>query len=206
MNQIVDLRVQTSAAVAANQALSSQIKDKYKTLSSKLSADDIAKIKATAQQNKDLATQAKNLNTQRQELKKEYNAAINARDTVTMKTLTPKILDLSNQINTIRQQIQTNIAQIKPLRDQAKAYSDAIKAKKAQLQPSIQQEKDIHTKIINEQKAKDALWQTFSANIKAKDYTAAGNTLQLIINAKTQIISDIKNRGVILTNILNTFN
>lgn len=207
MTKLADLRAQTKAAEDANNTIASQIKVKEKaSTASQQNQDAIDKIKTVAQQNKDLVTQAKTLNTQRVTLRKQFDEAVKNRDTNTAASLKDQILSITNQIEGLRAQAKANMDSVQALKDQVKAYRDTVKAKQDKIKPLFQQAKDIHQKIVNEEKAKNALWGTYKQNIQAKDYTAAGNTLQSILDAKTQIIADIKARGDILNQILSNLN
>lgn len=206
MTKLTDLRAHTKTAQDENNKIADQIKEKHKALTSQNNKDSAEKIKAVLAQDKELAAQAKNLNTQRQDLKKKFQEAVKNKDAKTAEDLKNQILNINSQIEKIREQIKANNDSIKPLKDQLKAYRDSLKAKKDQTKPLVDQSKSIIQKIKDEEKNKQALWQTFKSNIQAKDYAAAGNTLKSIIDAKAQILSDIKSRGAVLNKILGVLN
>ncbi|ERI95636.1 hypothetical protein HMPREF1982_00110 [Clostridiales bacterium oral taxon 876 str. F0540] len=206
MTKLTDLRAQTKTAQDENNKIASQIKEKHKALTSQNNKDSVDKIKAVLAQDKDLTAQAKNLNTQRQDLKKKFQEAVKNKDAKAAEDLKNQILSLNSEIEKIRQQIKSNNDSIKLLKDQLKAYRDSLKTKKDQIKPLSDQAKSVLQKIKDEEKSKQALWQTFKTNIQAKDYTTAENTLKSIIDAKTQIFSDIKSRGEVLNKILAVLN
>lgn len=198
---LVDLRVQTNQAYAANKAISTNISAAVKGTSS-LDKDTLAKIKDTVQKNKDLAAQAKTLNAQRKDLVTKWHAAVKAKDTAAMSSLSDQIKSINDQIAALRAQIKSNSDAVKPLRDQIKAYRDAAAKTKTSLDPLKQAEKTQHDKIVSEEKAKNALWTTYNTDIKNKDYADAGTTFQSIIDAKKQILQDIQSNTTNLNNIL----
>ncbi|MBC8060330.1 MAG: hypothetical protein H7Y18_06650 [Clostridiaceae bacterium] len=198
---LVDLRLQTVKALEVNKALRTQIATAAKN-SSTLDKDSLAKIKTVALQNKDIVTQIKALDVQRKDLVTKWHAAVKAKDTSTMASLSDQIKGLNSQITTLKAQIKTNSDTIKPLKDQIKVYRDAVSKRKTTLTPLRQAEKTLHDKIVSEEKAKSALWTTYRAAIKNKDYAVAKTTFQSIIDAKKQILVDIKENTSNLNNIL----
>lgn len=204
MTTIVDLRVQTQSALDANKAISDQIKAALKTLNTV--GDLEGQVKAAREKVKNDVAQARTLVQQRKELRKQFQAAVKSKDTATMKSLQTQVQALDSQINTLKQQSQTDKAAAQPLVDQLKAARDAKKQKLQQLQPLMQQDKDLHQKIAQEEAAKNQLWKSYGEQVKAGDFTSAGNTLQSIIDAKTQIIKDIKAKGDILNQLLTAVN
>lgn len=204
MNQIVDLRVQTKAAQDKNNELSTQIKDKLKNQSSSVAKDKVEKLKKLHEENKQLETQARDLNKQRNELQKQYKEAVKKRDKAAMEKLQAQINDITSKIEALRQQIKANIELNKSIAQELKTYKEGRKDLNSKLKPLLDQAKELHKKIASEEQAKNKLWETYKANIKAKDYEAAANTLDQIIAAKKQILSDIQARTTILTNILST--
>jgi chromosome segregation ATPase len=202
MNQIVELRVQTKTAQDANNALSAQIKDKLKNVTKADIQEKVSKIKAADKQVKDLATQAKTLNVQRETLKKQYREAVQKRDLVAMKSLETQINGLTGQIEAIRTQVKSIRDSIKPIIDEVKVARDANKAKNENIKALSQQAKAIHQKIVSEEQAKNKLWESYKANIGAHDYAAATATLDNIIAAKKQILADIQAKTAILNQII----
>jgi len=204
MTTIVDLRVQTQSALDANKAIVDQIKAALKTLNTV--GDLEGQVKAAREKVKNDVAQARTLVQQRKELRKQFQAAIKSKDTATMKSIQAQIQALDSQINTLKQQSEADKAAAQPLVDQLKAARDAKKQKLQQLQPLMQQDKDLHQKIVQEEAAKNQLWKSYGEQVKAGDFTSAGNTLQSIIDAKTQIIKDIKAKGDVLNQLLNGIN
>lgn len=204
MATIVDLRVQTQSALDANKAISNQIKSALKTLNT--AGDLEGQVKAAREKVKNDVTQARTLVQQRNGLRKQFQATIKSKDTATMKNIQAQVQALDSQINTLKQQSETDKAAAQPLVDQLKAARDAKKQKLQQLQPLMQQDKDLHQKIVKEEAAKNQLWTSYANQVKVGDFTSAGNTLQSIIDAKTQIIKDIKAKGDVLNQLLNAIN
>jgi len=202
MNQIVDLRIQTKEAVEKNNALTAQIKEKLKNQASMTAKDKIEKLKQLRDQSKELQTQARDLNKQRGELKKQYNDSVKKRDKAAMEKLQAQINDLTSKIEQLRQQIKTNNDLIKPIAQELKTYQTGRKDLKSKVKPLLDQAKELHKKIASEEQAKNKLWETYKTNIQAKDYDAAIATLDQIIAAKKQILSDIQGRTTIINNIL----
>lgn len=202
MTQLTDLRAQTKAAVESNNNIAKQIKEKAKSNSPKQNQEAIDNIKAVVAKNKELAAQAKTLHSQRLEAQKQFRDAVKARDTAAAASAKDKVTALNSQIEALRQQIKTNSDSTASQKDQLKAYRDSLKSKKDQLKPLSEQAKSLNQKIKSGEEAKRKLWETYKANIKAKDYNAAATTLQSIIDAKASILVDIKARGEILNNML----
>lgn len=201
MATIVDLRTQTKNALDANKAILDKIKSSLKALNP--SSDLKGQVKSGQEKVKNDASQAKTLNQQRSDLRSKLQAAKEAKDTATINSIKAQIKDLDSQITAIKNQSQTDKSAVQPLTTQLKASNDARKQKLQQLQPLIQQNKDLHQKIAQEEADKNKLWESYKAQVKAKDFTSAGNTLQSIIDAKTQIINDIKAKGDVMNQILN---
>lgn len=206
MTKLTDLRAQTKAAVENNNGLGDQIKEKAKAFSSKQNQDTIAKLKSVVEDNKKLAEQTKGLHAQRVEALKQFRDAVKARNSADANAAKDKVTSLNNQIETLRQQIKANSDSVKSQKDQLKTLRDSIKAKKAEIKPLHEQAKALGQQINTAEQAKQKLWETYKANIKAKDYTNAASTLQSIIDAKANILKDIKARGEILTNLLGVLN
>ncbi|WML33091.1 hypothetical protein [Clostridium sp. OS1-26] len=204
MTTIVDLRAQTKVALDANKAIEEQIKNGIKAYNT--SGDIGGQVKTEREKVKNDITQTRMLVQQRNTLRKQFQAAIKANDSATMKSIEPQIQALTSQIDSEKKQVDADKAALQPLVDQLKTANNARKQKLQQLQPLIQQNKDLHQKIVQEETAKNQLWKSYSDQIKARDFTSAGNTLQSIIDAKTQIIKDIKANGDILNQLLNAIN
>ena len=204
MTTIVDLRVQTKTALDANKAISDQIKNGLKTVNN--IGDLEGQVKAGREKVKNNVAQSKTLVQQRNGLRKQVQAAIKSKDTATMKSLQDQIQALDTQIDTMKQQSQTDKAAVQPLLDQLKADRDAKKQKLQQFQPLTQQEKDLQQKIVKEEASKNQLWKSYAEQVKAGDFTSAGTTLQSIIDAKKQIIMDIKSKGDALNQLLSAVN
>lgn len=205
MNQLVALRQQTQSAVEANNSTLKQIKDKLKAKTS-ISSDTLSKLKELAKQRKDLNSQAKNLHQQRVSLKSQYKDAVKAKDLEKMKSIEQQILDLNKKISDLKAQDDAIKAQIAPLKEQLKSLRDANKQLKSSVKTQLQQAKTIQETIKTQEQEKAKLWNTFRENIKDKDYTAAEATLKAIIDKKSAILDNIKQRGTILNQILSSLN
>lgn len=205
MNQLVTLRQQTRDAVAANNETARQIKEKLKAKTT-IDKDTAAKLKDLASQRKALAEKAKQLHQQRLTLRSQYKDAVKARDVEKMKTIEQQILDLNKQVTDLKAQDDTIKAQIAPLKEQLKSMRDSNKQLRANVKSQLQQVKTIGDTIKTLQQEKAQLWKTYAENIKNKDYTAAGATFKQIIEKKTAILNDIKQRGTILNQILASLN
>lgn len=203
MVKLSDLRAQTYAARQENANLEDQIKEKIKGLYGTLNADQVDQAKTIAQQNKDLVSQAKTLNQNRKDLVTQFRAAVKNRDTNTASNLKNQILDLTKQIEDIRAKVTANRATIEPLKSQIKTARNNIKALRDKIKSLQDQNRQLIQKINQEEKAKQELWTTYRSDIQSKDYAAAGKTLDQILTAKANILTDIKARTAILNQILN---
>lgn len=100
---LVDLRTQTEVAFALNKAVRQQISETEKNNStSSVNNDLLIQIKDTIQKNKDLSAQAKTLNEKRKDSVTKWRAAVKAKDTAAMKSLSDETKGLNDQIETIR--------------------------------------------------------------------------------------------------------
>jgi uncharacterized protein YoxC len=117
-----------------------------------------------------------------------------------MSTIQQQYQTLLTQINTLTQKIATDRATVNSLEAQL------LNNKAQQVQPLIQQAKSLAAKIKQEEIAKNQLWTSYNAQMKANDFTSAGKTLQSIITAKTQILQDINSRGTVLNQLLTAAN
>lgn len=205
MNQLVTLRQQTQTAVDANNAVSKQIKDKLKAKTT-LNPDTVSKLKDLASQRKSIADQAKQLNQQRITLKTQYKAAVSAKDVDKMKSIEQQILDINNQINTLKANAASIKTQLAPLQEQLKSMKDSNKQLKDNVKSQLQQANTIHDTIKTQEQEKTQLWNTYKENIKNKDYSAAENTFQAILAKKSSILDNIKQRGTILNQVLSSLN
>lgn len=205
MNQLVTLRQQTRDAVAANNETAKQIKEKLKAKTA-IDKDTAAKFKDLASQRKALVEKAKQLHQQRLTLRSQYRDAVKARDVEKMKNIEQQILDLNKQITDLKAQDDAIKAQIAPLKEQLKSMRDSNKQLRADVKSQLQQAKTIGETIKTLQQEKAQLWKTYAENIKSKDYTAAETTFKQIIEKKTAILNDIKQRGTILNQVLASLN
>lgn len=204
MAAITDLRTQTKNALASNKAISDKIKSAMKSMST--SSDLQTQVKAGKEKLQNDSAQLKTLVQQRNTLHSQLETAKKAKDTSTINSLQAQIKSLSSQIETAKQQYQTDKSAVQPLTTQLKTANNARKQRLQQLQPLIQQNKDLHQKIAQEEAAKNKLWESYKAQVKAGDFTSAGNTLQSIIDAKTQILNDIKTKGDTLNQLISSIN
>lgn len=202
MTKLTDLRAQTYAARQENANLENQIKEKLKGLYGTLNADQVNQIKTTVQQDKDLVAQARTLNQNRKNLVAQFRAAVKNRDTSTAANLKNQILDLTKQIEDIRAKVTANRTTIEPLKSQIKTARDNIKALRDKIKSLQDQNRQLVQKINSEEKAKQELWTTYRSQIQSKDYAAADKTLDQILTAKANILTDIKARTEILNQIL----
>lgn len=206
MATLTDLRAQTAAARQENTKLENQIKEKLKGLYGTLNKDQVNQIKTTLQQDKDLEAQARALNEKRKPLVEQFKTAVKNRDTSAAASLKDQILDLTKQIEDLRSKITSDRATMNPLKQQLKAARDKIQAIHDKIKSLQDQNKQIIRKINQEEKAKQGLWATYHSQIQARDYAAAGKTLDQILTAKANILTDIKARAEILKQILSTIN
>lgn len=205
MNKLVDLRQQTRDAVAANNAAAKQIKEKEKG-KTELNQDTVTKLKDLASQKKALGEQGKQLQQQRLSLKNQYKDAVKARDTEKMKTIEQQILDINKQVADLKSQNETIKAQISPLKDELSGARASNKTLRQDVKNQLQQVKTIGDTIKSQEQEKSQLWKDYAGEIKNKDYEAAGTTFQKIIEKKSAILDNIKQRGTILNNILASLN
>lgn len=202
MTKIVEQRAQTKAAVEANEAVSSEIKKAYKGNTEPIEAQ----VKALRETIKNNVASAKEINQERIDLRQQLKSDIKAYNAGDMKIIQANYQALQAQASTLKDQIVKDRSSAKPLIAQLKDARDARKTLVSSVQTLIDQAKALRNKIVQEEAAKNQLWVTYKQNMQAKDYTAAGNTLQSIIDAKTQILSDINARGQILNQILSQIN
>lgn len=205
MNQLVALRKQTDDARDANNAATKQIKDKLKAKTT-LNKDSIAKLKDLASQRKALTQQAKLLQQQRLSLRTQYRDAVKAKDADKMKSIESQVLDLNKQVSDIKVKDDAIKAQITPLKDQIKNIRDTNNTLKDNVKNQIQQAKTISETIKTQEQEKAQLWNTYKENIKNKDYTTAATTFKAIIDKKSAILTNIKQRGTILNQVLASLN
>jgi len=199
---LMELNSQKEAAVQESSNFSKQIKEKLKSLLVKNNEDSIAKIKANSAETKAIAEQAKTLQQQRLTLLKDLSTALQNKDAARVKEIKAQISGLSDSIKSIKEQVKTKKDSVKEDRDKVKASRDRAAQIKNQVKPILAQAKELNKKIDSEYQAKKALWETYKSNIEAKDYDAAAATLDKIIEAKRQIVADIKARADLLQNAL----
>lgn len=204
MTKLTSLRAQTVSARQENNNLENQIKEKLKGLYGTLNKAQVDQIKALVQQNKDVVTQARALNEKRKPLVQQFKTAVKSRDTSTAANLKNQILDLTQQIKDLKSKIAENRKSIEPLKSQIKTARDNIKALRDKIKSLQDQNKQLIQKINQEEKAKQDLWVTYHSQIQIKDYEAAGKTLDQILTAKADILTDIKARTEILKQILHS--
>lgn len=205
MNQLVALRQQTIDAQNANNTIVKQIRDKLKS-KTVLNSDTVSKLKDLANQRKALIDQAKQLHQQRLTLRDQYKDAVKARDLNKMQSIEQQILDLNSQINDLKAKDDSIKAQIAPLRDQLKSMTDQNKQLKDSIKSQLDQAKSILQTIKTQEQEKAQLWNTYKDNIKNKDYSNAEATFKAIIDKKSAILTNIKERGTILNQILSSLN
>ena len=203
MNQLVSLRQQTQTAQDASNVDAKQIKDKLKS-KTKLDNVSITKLKDLTSQRKVLITQAKELHQHRLSLKKQYKDSVKAKDVEKMKSVQQRILRLNNQVGVIKAKVNAIKVQISPLKDQLKDIKDVNKTLKDDVKNQLAQAKTIHATIKTQEKEKAQLWITYNENIKNKDYTTAGTTFKSIIDKKSAILINIKERITILKQVLSS--
>lgn len=202
MAKLTELRAQTYKARQENKTLEEEIKEKLKGLYGTLNKEQVDQVKTIVQQNKDLETQAKALNQNRKSLVSQFKTAVKDRDTGKAADLKSQILDLTKQIEDLRAKVAANRTTIEPLKSQIKTSKDEIKALKDKVKSLQDQNKQLIQKINQEEKAKQELWTTYRSQIQSKDYTAAGKTLDQILTAKANILTDINTRTDVLKQIL----
>lgn len=205
MNQLVALRAQTEEARVANNAAAKQIQEKLKAKTT-LNKDSIAALKDLASQRKALTAQAKKLHQQRLTLREQYKAAVKAKDVEKMKNIESQILDLNKQISDIKAKDDAIKAKITPLKDQLKLIKDENSKLRADIKSKLQAAKTFQDTIKTQEHEKAELWVTYKENIKNKDYNTAGTTFKAIIEKKTAILINIKQRGTILNQALASLN
>jgi hypothetical protein len=199
MTSIVNLRVQTTNAIAANNAISTKIQTTLKSLN----ANNSVKITTAQQTVSSDETQLKSLTQQANLLKSQFSSSIKSQNTSSMSTIQQQYQALLTQINTLTQKLATDKATVNSL----EAQTSNIKTQQTQqVQPLIQQAKSLTAKIKQEEIAKNQLWVSYGTQMKANDFTSAGKTLQSIITAKTQILQDINSRGTVLNQVLTAAN
>ncbi len=205
MNQLTTLKAQTKEAEESNSAVSKQIKDKLKSKTT-LSADDAAKLKDLSSQRKDLVSQAKQLQQQITSLKSQYKDAVSSKDTATMSSLKQQIQDLTSKVKDIKAKEEAINTQLVPLKNQLKSIKDGSKQLKDNAKIKLQQAETIHETIKTLDSEKTQLWNTYKENVKNKDYATAETTLKSIIDKKSSILDNIKQRGTILNQVLSSLN
>lgn len=205
MNQLVALKNQIQEAQTANNNAAKQIKDKVKAKTT-ANSDTVSKLKDLAAQRKTLVEQAKQLHQQRITLKTQYKDAVKAKDVDKMKSIEQQILDLNNQISELKSKDDAIKAQIDPLKEQLKNIKDSNKELKDNTKNQLEQAKSIQETIKALEQEKTQLWTTYKENIKNKDYTAAEATLKSILDKKTSILANVKQRGTILNQVLSSLN
>lgn len=205
MNQLVALRQQTEVARDTNNATATQIKDKLKAKTA-LNSDSVTKLKDLASQKKTLVEQAKQLHQQKLSLKTQYSDSVKSKDVAKMKTIQQQKLDLNKQIIDLKAKNDAIEVQISPLKGQLKSTREANSGLKKDVKAQLLKAKSIHETIKTEQQEKAKLWVTYKENIKNKDYTTAAVTFKSIIDKKSTILSNIKERGTILNQVLASLN
>lgn len=204
MQTIVDLRMQTQAAISSNNEIVKQIRALIKD-SNRVSVENkVDQIKVIHQTSKDLLNQAKIYATQRTDLRNQWQDALRDRDTAKATANKNQINELTKKIEDIRIKIKENNALIKPLIEEVKAYREANKAKIEQIKALISKTATIQDKIASEKLSKDKLWQDFSTYVKEKNYAQAIIVIDSIISEKQSILADIQSKNAILNDILNT--
>lgn len=208
MNTIIELRSQTKTVLDTNHQLEAAIKSKKPVGQPQEIKNALTSIKDLVAKNKSLVSQAKDLDAQRKKLRNQYKEVSKGKnaDPAKAKALSDQILDLTNKIEAIRTQVNSNNTAIVPLKDKIKAYSSNKKAENNAIKPLKEQLKALTSVIKSEEAAKNTIWTQFSQNVKSKNYTAAIENLDSIIKAKTKIIADLKSRTDILNNISNALN
>lgn len=201
MNQLVELRKQTKVAQDANNVIAKQIKDNLKAKTA-LNKDSVAKLKPLAIQKKGLKLQTKQLQQQRLSLKKQYRDCVKSKDVNKIKTISQQILAINKQINDLKAKNDALKVQISPLKSQLKSTRDARSELKNGVKDQLKKAKTILETIKTQQQEKTQLWKTYKENIKNKDYTTSGKTFKSIINKKSTILDNIKQRGIIMNQIL----
>lgn len=202
MAVIVDLRAQTKTAVSDNKEIAAKIKDALKAKFITPNSDIIDEAKADKQSIKDEVSNMEILLNQKKQLQNEYKQAVKNNDTTSMKNIEAQIQALLPQIDALRAQIEKDRTAAGLVKDQVKDAREAEKTAKASLQSYYDKVKALHDTIVSEENAKNQMWVTFRANVKAYDFTSAAAALDNIIAAKTQIISDIEARGTALNDLL----
>lgn len=205
LNQLTTLRQQTKEAQEANNAVAKQIRDKIKSKTT-LNGDTASKLKDLASQRKNLVDQAKQLHQQMTSLRSQYKDAASVKDTAKMSSIKQQIQDLNSQIKDIKAKNEAIKTQIEPLKDQLKAAKDANKQLKENVKNQLQQAEAIRQTIKIQENEKTQLWNTYKENIKNKDYAAAETTFKAIIDKKSSILQNIKQRGTILNGVLSSLN
>jgi len=203
MNQLVALRQQTQTAVDANNGVAKQIKDKLKAKIT-ISSDTITQLKDLVSQRKILIDQAKQFQTQRISLRSQYEDAITAKDITKMKSIEQQILALNNSVSDVKAKDAGIKAQITPMQSQLKTMRDTNNQLKADVNTALSQAKAIEATIKTQEQEKAQLWSTYKENMKSKDYSAAETTFKAIIDKKSSILDNIKQRGTILNQILSS--
>lgn len=206
MAVIVDLRAQTKAAVSDNKEIAAKIKDALEAKFITPNSDIIDEAKAKKQSIKDEVKNMGILLNQKKQLQNEYKQAVKNYDTTSMKNIEAQIQALLPQIDALRSQIEKDRTAAGPVKDQVKDIREAEKTAKASVQSYYDKVKALHDTIVSEENAKNQMWVTFRANVKAYDFTSAAAALDKIIAAKTQIISDIKAREAALNDLLAAVN
>ena len=115
MTSIVNLRVQTANAIAANNAISTQIKATLKSLNT----NNLTKqLKAAQQTVSSDETQLKSLTQQANALKSQFSSSIKSQNTSSMSTIQQQYQTLLTQINTLTQKLATDRATVNLLNAQ----------------------------------------------------------------------------------------
>lgn len=126
--------------------------------------------------------------------------------------------DDMNQLVSLRQQTKdardANSVDAKQIKEKLKtkisinkdSAKDANKTLKDNVKNQLEKAKTIHETIKTQQEEKSKLWSTYKENMKNKDYTTAGLTFKSIIDKKSSILNNLKQRSAILKQVLVSLN
>ncbi|MGY0374670.1 hypothetical protein [Clostridium sp. JNZ J1-5] len=126
-------------------------------------------------------------------------------------------LNDKNQLLLLRQQtkdaMEANKAVYKQIKDKIREKTKlntkekgANKELKNNVKDQLKQVKAMQETIKTQQQEKKQLWNTYKENIKNKDYTAAEAIFKSIIEKKTSILENIKQKSAILNKVLASLN
>lgn len=180
------LRTESETLIKSNNDLSKEIK----TILQGKWKNKTENIKGVGTEIKALAEKARLLNKQRIEIRAE---GIKNKDKKTENS--PKIQDITNQINGIREQI-------KSINNGNKAAKEEVKALKEKVTELINKEKDLKKQIESLREEKETYWSNFREDLNSNDYTKALIDYKKIIETKSKIVDLLKQRQVVLNQIL----